>query len=143
MTPDGTMFSHFSSSTLSPVHTYYSTSLPRTIFLCVFPVTLLVLSGCISMRDASLTPPPPKPPVVSQVRDGADIVTRVDAVDEDGEFTGKTEWFYPNGHRSFKPQMDRDWRNKTPEPGETVDDVKASGQPGSSGHTSGSIIRTF
>lgn len=51
-------------------------------------------------------------------------------------------YIYPNGYRSEKFELD--WRKKTPQkamPG--VDYFNFSGQPGSSGHTSGSVIRTF
>lgn len=51
-------------------------------------------------------------------------------------------YIYPNGYRSEKLELD--WREKAPKKAiPSVDAFNFSGQPGSSGATSGSVIRTF
>ncbi len=52
---------------------------------------------------------------------------------------------YPNGYVSVGEKLDPEWRKKRPKKTseQSVDYFNFSGQPGSSGHTSGSVIRTF
>ncbi len=122
--------------------------LSRTFILAAFSVLALALSGCelLGVINPALDPDR----VTTEVTEipagypegGTIRKTRIFQMTKFAT-TDVTIYKYPNGYESN--HFDPEWRKKKPKKTseQSVDSFNFSGQPGSSGRTSGSVIRTF
>lgn len=117
--------------------------------LAAFPVLALALSGCELLGVVNPALDPDR--VTTEVEEipagypEGGTIRKTTTTNDSLQAHYKTSVYeYPNGYVSYG-RLDPEWRKKKPKntSEESVDSFNFSGQSGSSGRTSGSVIRTF